>query len=158
MNFPESFEGHKLIGFDSDSEIKNEWLALKAIYEAKDKMKKFDNIDAVVVKFDKSLWNQYSSYIPSSSDEKLLESIRKNTPSQYQDVILQWAKAQLQEMTAMKNREEFITRGILSQNQSGMLFIGMLHLDSMSEKIKKKCEAQFGSADLRKLKLPPISH
>ena len=93
----------------------------------------------------------YGSYEPTKHDQIILEAVDRKTPESYKLATRDWIRSALAEMKAMKERDRAVVSGMISKNQSGVLFVGLWHKDSILGMLKNEC-----------LKTPgihrPISH
>jgi len=140
---PQLLHGRDPIGLESDvasrihSEALAEFIRQKAVLKglaAGDK--KFqEKIEEMAFEF----LSVYEVYEPSKYDHLIIEEVKKEFPPKYLHAALEWARAGLAEMVAMKERDRAVSQNMISQNGSGILFIGSMHLDSVANMLKDQC-------------------
>lgn len=88
----------------------------------------------------------YPTYI-SALDEKILEVAMSKTPDKYKEEVKNWISASLDEMKAMKKRDEKMAENLYSKDGSIVATLGLAHLDSVMNLLKEKCKSVSKGTD-----------
>ena len=86
----------------------------------------------------------YGFYDPLQHNAIILREAEKNMPEKYKLLGITWIRAAIVEMTAMKERDKATVLNMVSKKQSGILFIGWWHLDSIANMLNQRCLQENG--------------
>lgn len=140
---PSLFRNRKLVGVESNDASEKYKIALDKFDTARDQLKQLAKDDVVFLKLLSETYNElmvlYGFYDPQQHDAILLREVEKKIPDKYKKAGMIWFQAGLEEMKAMKERDKAVVENMISRNQSGILFIGLWHLDSVANLIKQHC-------------------
>ncbi len=81
----------------------------------------------------------YPSYTPNL-DEKILQSALRKTPERYKKHVLNWITASLDEMKAMKKRDEKIAEAMFAKDGSVIGTMGLAHLEFVTSRLLDLCK------------------
>ncbi len=81
----------------------------------------------------------YSDYT-SALDEKIMTAALRETPQKHQKALSSWISASLEEMKAMKKRDQKIAEAIYANDGSTVVTVGHGHLDSVASMLANKCK------------------
>lgn len=81
----------------------------------------------------------YNVYTPEL-DEKIMTAALGKSPDKYKKLVSNWISSSLEEMKAMKKRDEKIAESIHSLDGSTVVTLGQAHLESVMSMLVKKCK------------------
>lgn len=143
MTEPHIFRNRELVGFESDEASKKYSLALEKFDAIGDQLKQLAKDDKVFLKMISDTYGEliqlYGFYEPDQHNALLLKAADSKMPEKYKTVGMAWIRAAIEEMTAMKERDKAVVKNMVSSNQSGILFIGLWHLESIANLMKQGC-------------------
>lgn len=143
MTEPGLYRNRSIVGLESDSAASIYDISLEEFDAARDELKALAKGDKEFLGKISDTYGElmalYSIYEPSKHDELVLVAARKNIPEKYMEAGMKWIRAGLEEMTAMKGRDRAIVDNMISINESGVLFLGLWHLDSIANMVQQKC-------------------
>lgn len=148
MTEPNVFGNRKLLGFESDEASKKYSVALNKFELAKDQLKILAKGDRVFLKMINDTYGElmviYGFYDPLQHDALLLKEAEKKMPEKYKIAGMTWMSLATVEMKAMKERDKAVVENMISTKQSGILFTGLWHLESMANMLKQRCHQENG--------------
>lgn len=144
---PHLFKDRKFLGLE-DKAISGDYeRSSEKFNEARDKLKLQAQHDPEFLKKISETYDVlmalYPKYDPKIHDRLLLDGVVKNTPEKYKEASLDWMKAGIVEMQALKKRDRVTVDGLLNQNSSGVLLIGLWHLQSIARELQRHCKSQL---------------
>lgn len=148
MTDPNLFGNRELVGFESDEASKKYSQASDEFETAKNQLKLLAKDDKVFLKMISDTYNEfaqlYGFYDPLQHNAILLREAEKKMPEKYKLLGMAWIRAAIVEMTAMKERDKATVLNMVSKKQSGILFIGWWHLDSIANMLNQRCLQENG--------------
>ncbi len=148
MTEPQIFGNRKLQGFEADESTKKHAVALAKFDLARDQLKELAKDDSIFLKKITETYGElmaiYGIYEPREHDVLLLKESEKQMPPKYKTAGMIWMKAAIEEMQAMKGRDRAVVENMVAKNQSGLLFTGLWHLDSVAQMLKQRCLQESG--------------
>lgn len=148
---PGLFRNRKIVGLESDQASSIYDIALDEFEVAGDELKKLAQGDSAFLEKISDTYSElfalYSIYEPVKHDQLVIAAAKKNIPDKYLGAGLKWIRAGLKEMAAMKGRDRAIVQNMISSGESGILFIGWWHLDSVANMVRAKCLALPGAPE-----------
>lgn len=89
----------------------------------------------------------YPTYSPNL-DSMILEAALSKTPERYKKFISNWIAASLEEMKAMKKRDEKIAESLFSKDGSTIGIMGLAHLESVTSKLLDLCKREISRTNV----------
>lgn len=145
---PGLFRGRYLLGVESEPASLKHDEALKNFDAARDRLKAQAAGDSEFLQKISETYGElmaiYAIYDPKAHDTLLLDAVRRNTPQKYMPAAEKWMRTALAEMNAMKARDHAMATTMTERNDSGVLFVGLWHLDSLASMVQKRCIDTWG--------------
>lgn len=139
---PDLFQQKTFVGFESAVATERHDVAFNKLKEAYDRLKAVSIGDS---EFSRDIWDTskqlfelYGNYDPRIDDE-ILKAAEKKLPLKYQKEGMDWLRTSLEELKTKKERDKSVAEGMVSADKSGILVVGLFHLESIAQLLKKEC-------------------
>lgn len=155
MTNPGLTKNKTYVGLESQEASKLHGEALDKYNAALDKLKAqidYGSLEgqALGEKIDQTPGQFFSIYpnYNANMDDKIMASALKNTPEKYKQSMKTWISSSLDEMKAMRKRDEAIAKNLNSLDASVVSTIGLAHLDSVMSYLSDTCKKSSGAIKL----------
>lgn len=148
IRHPERLKGIEIAGFESAEATQAFSKALAAVDVTRahlDKLAKADrHFLSEVGSTSLQLDAFYPKYNPEVDHAKIIKNIEiDKVPAPYREATMAWLEARLDEFDARKWRDSAVVEGMVSRGESGILFVGSAHRESIDLLLEKACLAEL---------------
>lgn len=146
MTEPSLFKSTSIVGFETDAAQNNAETTWNQFLATRAQLREAAKADPEYVqKMNETLDDIYSLYMtgpydPAVHDKIIHDELQKKLPKEHFDLAMKTVDALLTTMKATLERDQANARSMIKTHQSGILFIGQLHLKSVARYVKQFCQ------------------